>query len=165
MNNFSKARFSSCFWLVALVLAWAVDLLFWGKPIGISSFLWILLLLVGLFGLTRSEGVRPVRLSLVLVVLILALAGMSVLRLEGFTRFINIIMALFAITILVTTYRSGYWLYYRLVDYIMPFLELIGAGFSRPIKLMQSPKGETSSETNSSGWRTMVRNVARTCAA
>jgi len=160
MNNFSKPRFSSCFWLVALVLAWAVDLLFWGKPIGISSFLWILLLLVGLFGLARSQGVRPVRISLFLVVLILALAGMSVLRLEGFTRFINIIMALFAITILVTTYRSGYWLYYRLVDYIMPFLELIGAGFSRPIKLMQTPKEETSFETNSSGWRTMVRNVA-----
>jgi len=160
MNNFIKPRFSSCFWLVALVLAWAVDLLFWGKPIGISSFLWILLLLVGLFGLAWSEGVRPARLSLVLVVLILTLAGMSALRLEGFTRFINIVMALLAITVLTTTYRSGYWLYYRLIDYIMPFLELIGAGFSRPIKLMQTPKEETSSETNGSGWRTMVRNVA-----
>ena len=161
MNDLIKPRFSSRFWLTALVLAWAVDLLFWGKPIGISSFLWIFLLLVGLFGLAWSEGARPARLSLVLVVLILALSGMSVLRLEGFTRFINIIMALFAITILVTTYRSGYWLYYRLVDYIMPFLELIGSGFSRPIKLMETASQETTStETNESGWRTTVRNVA-----
>jgi len=161
MNNTDTPRYSNRFWLAALVLAWAVDFLFWEKEIGVSSFLWIFILLIGLFWLAWSEGVRPHVSSYGLAVIVLALSSMSMLRLEGFTRFINIAMSLYAITLLVTTLRNGNWRFYRLVDYLMPWLDLFVAGFTRPIKLSQTQTPETvSPDAGKTSSRSIIRQLA-----
>ncbi len=64
-------------WLVALALGWSVDLFFYGKTLGISVPLFVLLLVVALFGLSRLEGVRPARRNLWLLASLIFFASMA----------------------------------------------------------------------------------------
>src|SRR5438445_2536621 len=61
---------------VSLVLGLAVDLLFYGKPLGISVLFFVLLLMGGLFLVGRLEGVRPRLVNLWLILPILFFAGL-----------------------------------------------------------------------------------------
>jgi hypothetical protein len=53
---------------LALALGWSVDLFFYGKALGISVPLFVLLLIIALFGLSWLEGVRPAWCNLWLLV-------------------------------------------------------------------------------------------------
>jgi hypothetical protein len=113
------------FWLVALVIAWAVDFLFWEKPIGISFLIFTLLALAGGFGLAVSEKVRPARFSYLLGGLVIAMAEVTVIRGESFTRILNGLLALSGLLLLVMTFRTGGWIRFFLTDYIGAALELL----------------------------------------
>lgn len=51
----------SAFWFVTLFTAWSIDFLFWGKIPGVSSTLFILLALAGLWYLSRQEKITPIQ--------------------------------------------------------------------------------------------------------
>jgi hypothetical protein len=133
------------FWLVAFLVAWTVDFLFWGKLAGISFFLFAFLALAGGFLLARWEGRRPAGNSLVLAGLVLVLAAATLLRSEPFSRFINGFLALAFLGLLVRTFRSGGWPRFRVLDYLIAGLDLMVAGLSRPIGLPLAPAGEPGS--------------------
>ena len=90
--------------LVALVLGWSVDLLFYSKALGISVPLFVLLLLVALFGLGWLEGVRPARRNLWLLVPLLFFAVMVFVRANPFVTFLNVV-AILALLGLIAHYR------------------------------------------------------------
>ena len=67
------------------------------------------------------------------------MAGMTVLRMEGFTRFINTSLALGGLILLAATFTNGNWFYYRVVDYFIPAIVTIFGGLGRPGKVLTQP--------------------------
>ena len=130
--------FSKRFWWVALLVAWSFDFLFYGKPPGISFLLWTIVALSAGLWLAKLEHVRPSRLSWVLVVAIVVTAFISFLRLEEFTRFIGMAATLGLMILLAASFRTGDWLTYRISDYVVSFLRLLGNTFSLPSTLLRS---------------------------
>ncbi len=52
------------FWFAAFVIACGVDFLFWGKPIGVSFPLWVLLVMSSAIYLAWKTKMRPARENL-----------------------------------------------------------------------------------------------------
>lgn len=133
--NHQPFRFAWRFWLVAFVLGGLVDFLFWRKPVGISFPLWVFLVLAGGLFLGLGEGQRPHPRTLLLMLVTLAAALVTALRNEELTRLLNAVLALGLLLLLADTYRNGFWLFYRLGDYLKTLWRLIGAALADPFRL------------------------------
>lgn len=123
-------------WLVALIIAWAVDLLFWNTPAGVSYLIWIALGTVGMFALALGEGRRPPAASYVLAVINLALAATLLLRSEPFTCFLGGFISLIGSGMLAMTLTTGNWLRFRLGDIIVAMLSIVASGVVRGGELL-----------------------------
>lgn len=123
-------------WLVALIIAWAVDLLFWNTPAGVSYLIWITLGTVGMFALALSEGRRPLAASYVLAVINLALAATLLLRSEPFTCFLGGFISLIGSGMLAMTLTTGHWLRFRLGDIIVALLTMVASAVVRGGELL-----------------------------
>ena len=151
-----KAKSPSAFLAAGVILGWGVDLLFWKKSPGISIAIWIILALAGLFLLARNEKTRHNKFSLLLALGITLMAGMTVLRMEGFTRFMNTSLALGGLILLAATFTNGHWFYYRVVDYFLPTIVTVFGGLGRPGKVLtQSTDKEGDTEKKSALSRIM----------
>jgi hypothetical protein len=126
------------FWLVALAAAWGFDVLFWGQKPGISLLIWVAVVLAGALYLALREKSRPALASLVLAGLALVLAFMTFLRKENFTLFTSSVMAVASLFLLAITFKSGHWVGYRMVDYLLNGLDALGKVFMRPGRLMKA---------------------------
>lgn len=133
--NLSSFRSAWRFWLVALVLGWLVDFFFWKKPIGISLPLWVFGALAGGLFLGWGERRRPHPRSILLMALALVAALVTALRLEGLTRFLNAMLALGLLLLLADTFQNGFWLFYRLGDYLTALARLTWAALAEPFRL------------------------------
>lgn len=144
---------------IGFVVACAVDLFFWGKPIGISFFLWICLSLLGGAVLARSEGTHLPHPSLVLIASIVVLASITLWRIEAFTRFINATLALGLLLMLAATLSTGHWVSYRLISFLIDICKLIGSGLSRPLKVLQQENDASTEIKPEALWRMTWRKV------
>lgn len=140
-----KAKTPSAFLAAGVILGWGVDLLFWNKPAGISIAIWITLALAGFFLLAYNEKTRHAKFSLVLALGILLMTAITILRMEGFTRFVNTTLALGGLILLAATFTNGHWFYYRVVDHFIPFINTVFGGLGRPGKALVQPAGEDES--------------------
>ncbi len=122
-------------WLTALLIAWSVDFLFFRKAPGLSLFIWVVVVLAGVYILAHSEHVRVSRLSYILTALILFLGAIPFFRREPFTVAISFVLALVLLMVLAGTLRNGNWLFYRVWDYVVAGFELVIASISRPFSL------------------------------
>jgi len=143
-------RLSNRFWLAALIVAWAVDFLFFSQTPGISYLIWIVLAVGGGLLLARSESVRPAALTWVLVGLLILLGAIPFLRAEPFSAMIGIVLSLGGLILLAATFRTGYWLLYRTWDTITAGLGVIVASLVRPFDLFKpAPAAITTAEPDS----------------
>lgn len=85
---------------VALALGWSTDVLFYGKSIGISLLLFVLLLLTALFSLSRMEGVRVLPRNLWLLAPLLFFAAMAFVRANTTLTFLNVAAVFVLLTLL-----------------------------------------------------------------
>ncbi len=131
------------FGLAALVTAWLFDFLFWKQQGGISFCIWTLALLGFGYLLAWHEKKKPSLWSIFLTVLIIGFSFISAWRSEGATRFSSMLVTLAGLVLLVTTFLNGYWIYYRLVDYITEFSRTFWAGISGGFKLMFGQSDQT----------------------
>jgi Domain of unknown function (DUF4153) len=154
-----KAKSPSAFLTAGVILGWGVDLLFWKKAPGISIAIWIMLALAGLFLLARNEKTRHAKFSLLLALGIILMTAMTVLRMEGFTRFVNTSLALGGLILLAATYTNGHWFYYRVVDYFLPPIITVFGGLGRPGKVLTQSNGEDSKTENKSPLSQIMRHV------
>ena len=122
---------SSRYLLTGLIIAWAVDLLFFKKPFGIAFSVWILLALLLLFILGFIEKVKPARLTILLAVFSFLFSLGAFLRLEPLTRFLSSAASFLILMLTAATYRHGYWWWFRIVDYVSQLLNLFAAAISR----------------------------------
>ena len=136
------------FWFIVILLGWAFDLLFWKKQPGINFSIYVLLCLVTGFYLLNADGLRLSRRSSLLLLPIAFLAAFTFIRQEPLTMFLSVAMTLFLMGVLALTYKSGGWVKYGLLDYILGYLRLFWSmlvrpiGFSADVRKEQPSQGE-----------------------
>ncbi len=124
--------------LVALALGWSVDLLFYGKALGISAPLFVLLLMAALFGLGRLEGAPPVRRNLWLLAPLIFFAGMVFVRANAFVTFLNVVAILVLLGLLAHFYAAGHPQRLGLIGYPIILLRTAGNALLRPAPLVSA---------------------------
>jgi hypothetical protein len=152
------------FWIIVILLGWAFDFLFWQKPPGVNFAIFVFLCLATGILLLKRDGHRLTRSSSLLLLPIAFLAAMTFLRLEPMTVFLSILMVLFLMGVFALTYRSGQWVRYSLVDYIVGYLQLFGSMIARPLGFVSQNRrlatGEASrGESRSSRIWPFVRGI------
>lgn len=90
-----------------LTLGWSVDLLFYGKQVGVSLLLFALVGLAALWHISRSEDTQPVRSNLWLILPLLFFAMMGMVRANVFLTTINVLAVMSILSYLVFYFASG----------------------------------------------------------
>jgi hypothetical protein len=121
------------FFLLVLLLGWIYDFLFWEQSAGVNFALLLVLCLVGGLYLLFSEGYRPARNTLWLLIPFMFFSVITFVRQESLTVFLAYTLTLFSIGLFATSYLGGRWYLYRLSNYFHKFLLLIGDMITRPI--------------------------------
>ena len=98
---------SSLILLIALILGCIWDQLFYDRVLGISVPLFVLLLLVALFGLGLLEGAWPKWRNLLLLVPLLFFAAMVFVRANRFLTFLNVSASLTLLGLVAHFYGAG----------------------------------------------------------
>ena len=98
--------------LTALALGLVVEILFYGRPLGISFPIWAVAVCVAAVGMAWAESRRPARGSLWLIGPILLFAALAFVRLEPQTLFLNVVAVLCLFALWVRTFRTN-----RLMDF------------------------------------------------
>ena len=93
--------------LIAALLGWSFDLFFYGKALGISLLLFVLLAAAALFYLGRSKAIRPQIQNLWLLLPLLFCAAMVAVRANPFLIFLNVVATLFLLEYIVHFFTSG----------------------------------------------------------
>jgi cytochrome b561 len=136
-------RKTGYFWLAALLSGWAVDFLFWGKTPGISVLIWVGWVLALGLTLGYKEGIRPSKVNFLVVALAILAGAVPFLRREPFTLFVACLLAFCLLCLLAFSFRNGYWVFYRIWDYLVATLRLIGEWFTGGLRLKRSPVAES----------------------
>jgi hypothetical protein len=116
-------------WLAggALILGLAFEVLFYGRPLGISFPIWTWLCLGALIAFGIMEGIGPSPLTIGLSALTALLAILPVFRTEPLTVFLDVVFVLAGLALIVRDYRHGDLLSYGFLDFglglIIPPLE------------------------------------------
>lgn len=92
---------------IALFMGWAFDALFYDKDLGVSVLLFVLGLLVTLFGIGRAEGVKHEPRNLWLILPLLFFSGMVFVRANGFLTLLNVCAVLALMGLIVYFYSMG----------------------------------------------------------
>lgn len=142
---------SSRFLIAGLIIAWAFDLFFYKQPFGLAFSIWIWLALVVLFTIGATEKVKPAPPTIILAILTALVSLGPLFRVEPFTRVISAIIALQGLMVVAATYQHGYWVWFRLVDYLTQFLTFLGAAFSRALSLIFPSKEKNSADMPDEG--------------
>ncbi len=146
-------------WLAALALAWGFDLLFWQKPVGISFIIWIALCVIALIYLGVVEGARKATRTYLILAVGMALAAVTLVRTEPFTRFMGGWMALLALSMGVMTFSNGFWTRFRLVDYVVQSFWMLWAALSRPVELAGNTLEIEKEKAGGSGLKAVLRKA------
>jgi hypothetical protein len=122
--------------LAALGLGLSVEILFYGRPLGVSVLIWAGLCILGLLGLAAIDRVRPAREALFLGPAILFLAAMVFVRLEPMTVFLNLLLILVLFALWVRVFRSGGLARYGWLDLGLPLAWVPLEAITRPWRVL-----------------------------
>jgi len=122
-------------WIVALVMGWLFDLLFWKQTPGINFFIYVVLCLAGGYLVLRMDDIKPATRSLLLVIPIIFFAVITFIRQEPLSLFLAFVFCLFSMGLLVITYTGGRWVLFGLADYLASFLYMAGGLITKPFLL------------------------------
>lgn len=130
-DNITKIKQPNRLWILVLALGLVFDFLFWNHPIGVNFAVFSVLCLLGGLFFLFSEGYRPSRNSLWLLIPFAFFVVITFLRQEPLTSFLAYTFTVFTIGIFVNTYLGGRWFQYSLTDYVSKFSQLIGSMLTR----------------------------------
>ncbi len=141
---------SNRLWIVAIILGWLFDFLFWEHTPGINFAIYVVLCLAGgAYLLLGVEKARPARDALWLLIPILFFATVTFVRAEPMTTVLAHFLTLFLLAVFAITYLGGRWVWYGLWDYVTGFLKLGGnmlvkpLSFSAEVRKERAERGET----------------------
>src|SRR5512143_567685 len=156
----AMTKHSNRLWILAWMLGWGFDFLFWEKSPGVNFPLFAGLCLLGGLLLLLAEGIRPARSSLWLLVPFVFFAGMTVLRQEPVTLLLGYGLTLLALSLFALTYLGGRWFQYSIPDYFARYLGLAGSMIARPFSFGQEA-GKARAESGESRKPSSVWPVLR----
>jgi hypothetical protein len=119
--------------LIAVILGWALDFLFWKQRVGVNFSIFLILCVLGGGYWLLSNGLKPARNSLWLLVPFLFFTVFTSLRQEPLAVFLTFAFAFFSLGVFASSYQGGYWFRYGFGNYIYKFFLLSGdllAGFA-----------------------------------
>jgi hypothetical protein len=122
--------------VAALTLGVSVDLLFYGRALGISVLVFALLLVGALFGLGRLEGVLPVRSNLWLVPPLLYFAAMVGVRANPFVTSLNLAAGIMLVALLAYFYAGGRVVMLGVAGYPLVVLKAFGAAITQAVPVL-----------------------------
>lgn len=122
--------------LVVLVLGFCVDLLFYGKLLGISALLFVLLLMIALFGLGWTEGARPLRRNLWMLFPLIYFSCMVSVRANSFVTALNVVFSLLLLGLIAHFYAADAVEKLRLIGYLSIPLGVLGNALIRTPSLV-----------------------------
>ena len=117
---------SNLLFVVALILGWVFDFLFWKQRVGINFPIFLALCLAGGGYWLFSNNIRPSKNSLWLVVSFLFFSVFTFLRQEPLTLFLAFTFTFFSLGLFASSYIGGYWIHYGFGNYLYKFFLLIG---------------------------------------
>jgi len=123
------------FVIIVLLLAWIFDFLFWRQQPGITIPLFVFFLVISGMALLYREGMRPAWQSLILLGPISFFAAAFAVRLEPMTQLMSLSMLFVFMVGTTLTLRSGFWLRYSLLDWILGSIKLAWAAISGGLSL------------------------------
>lgn len=142
------------FWLTAFLVAGAIDVLFWDKPLGISFFLWVALAMGAALFLSLREGKLPSREALPLGLIVLALGLAVFIRREPMTQTWAVLSGLVGLMVWAASLTNGYWLRYNIWNHITALAVLIFSGITRPFGLKKAePPPQEQTAKPARGWQ------------
>lgn len=118
--------------VVALLLGWSWDVLFYGKALGISMPLFVGLLVAALFGLGWWQSAPPIKRNLWLLLPLLFCAVMIAVRANAFVTFLNVTACLGLLGLLAHFYAAGAVDRLGLLGYPLMLLQTAGNMVVRP---------------------------------
>ena len=127
-------------WIVALVLGWGFDFMFWRKPLGINFSIYLTACLLAGVVLLLTDGLRPARMSLWLVLPFAFFGVITCVRQEPLTLFLGIAGSFISLGLLVVSYQSGQWIHYSLLDYLRNAFLLVGSLIVLPIRFLREQR-------------------------
>ena len=136
---------------ISLLVAWCFDFFFWEKAPGISFFLFVVLCVTAGLLLAWREKRRPALTSWLLLLPLLFFSAMFFLRLEGFTRFLDVVFSLGLLALLAHTLIGGRWPAYSLADYLVGALKLIGDGLTQGVSVLRQARQKAQASRASRG--------------
>jgi hypothetical protein len=142
-------------WIVALILGWSFDFLFWKHAPGANFAIYVVMCLGGAFLVLGLNGFRPSWRSLTLLLPILFFTAGTFVRREGMSIFLSFCFTLGLMALLAVNYLGGRWASYGLLDHLARYVQLFGSVIARPIIfLAESRKEAPVAEPGSrSGWK------------
>lgn len=129
---------------LALLMGWLFDFLFWEQSVGVNFALLFAFCLLGGIYLLFSEGYKPSRNSLWLLIPSSFFAVVAFVRQESLTIFLAYIFTVFSLGLFVTSYLGGCWASYGLYDYFSKSLLLLNNIMARPISLVRQTQNNIS---------------------
>ncbi len=139
--------------LLPLIVGIAFDWLFWGKGVGVSFFLFVLLFLAVGGALAYLEGKHPARASLWLLLPIVFFAFTSFVWDASTPRAVAYTFALASIVLFAGTFSGGRWLWYGIGDYLAVFLLVPLSSTFVQLSLFSQVKEENTSTGLGDIWR------------
>lgn len=133
------------FWPAALLAAWAMDFLFFGKAPGISIPIWTALVLLIGFALCWSAGKRPSAWTIPLAVLTLFFSFVPAFRSNVSANSFAVLMLAGGLLLIAATFLNGNWPWYRMVDYFTEGIKVVWGAISRSFLSFSSsplPEGD-----------------------
>jgi hypothetical protein len=142
--------------IVALILGWLSDFLFWEQVFGVNVPLFLTVCLVGGVYWLISAGFKPSKKSLLLLIPFLFFCFASFTRREPLTSFLAYLFTFISLGLFATSYRGGFWIFYGLSDYARKLLTLLFDVIIQPIQfviqLRKDPSSENLLSKNSPLW-------------
>jgi hypothetical protein len=133
---------SNRLWIVALILGWFFDFLFWKKSIGVNFAIFLTLCLFGIFYLLWSDGLHPAPKTLFVLVPFAFFAVMTFVRQEPLTNFLAYTFTFFSLGVATVSYLGGRWTQYNLAEYFRKFFHLIRSIFVLPLGQIKQTQEE-----------------------
>ncbi|MCK4454022.1 DUF4173 domain-containing protein [Candidatus Parcubacteria bacterium] len=147
--------------LFAFILGISVDYLFYGKPIGISFFVFVLISLIFSLILFKKFGPQITKVQYALLIPITLFSAMVFLRTSGFLTFFNIAVTLFLILLFFTLFPKKNLLGFSFQEYFFAPLVFFLKSFRKSARFIEEYIAKMQAKRNlgSSTFQSVVKGI------
>jgi len=118
--------------ILALVLGWSVDFLFWDRAVGANFAVFMSLCLLGGITWLVASGLAPARNALWLLAPFVFFVVVTFLRQEPLTIFLAFTFTLLSVGLFTSSYIGGRWIQYGFTNYVYKSVLLIWDAMTAP---------------------------------